>query len=233
MMKNFPLIILIILLSACGENTKKKAPKPLATPKKVERKVAPKKKLLKTQPEVYLDDKNSIPFLFEYQQQNLPSKVKVSTRFGDFIIELYEDAPYHKANFIYLARLGYFDQTFFHRVVPEFIIQGGNSDHPNTAKKRRKIGRYLLPPDSNVKRKHHRGVVSIPSSEIDNPYKLASPYEFFIVQQSPGAYHLDGNYTPFGRVIEGMEVVDTINAQPIDDREAPLRNVLMRIEVLE
>ena len=62
---------------------------------------------------------------------------------------------------------------------------------------------------------------------------MASPYEFFIVQQSPGAYHLDGNYTPFGRVIEGMEVVDTINAQPIDDREAPLRNVLMRIEVLE
>lgn len=232
-MKNVPLIILLILVTACAENKKKPILKQKVTPPKVERKAKPKKQLLKEEPEIYLDDKNAIPFLFEYQQKDLPSKVKVSTRFGDFIIELYADAPYHKANFIYLTRLGYFDQTFFHRVVPEFIIQGGNSDHPNTSKKRRKIGRYLLPPDSNVKRKHHRGVVSMPSSEIDNPYKLASPYEFFIVQQTPGAYHLDGNYTPFGRVIQGMEVVDEINAQPIDDREAPLRNILMRIEVLE
>lgn len=232
-MKNFFLIILLISLTNCTENKKKLAPKEVAAPPKTVRKVKAKKKLLKKDPEIYLDDKNAIPFLFEYQQQDLPSKVKVSTRFGDFIIELYADAPYHKANFIYLTRLGYFDQTFFHRVVPEFIIQGGNSDHPNTSKKRRKIGRYLLPPDSNVKRKHHRGVISMPSSEIDNPYKLASPYEFFIVQQTPGAYHLDGNYTPFGHVIKGMEVVDSINAQPIDDREAPLRNVLMRIEVME
>ena len=55
----------------------------------------------------------------------------------------------------------------------------------------------------------------MPSSEIENPHKLASPYEFFIVNQSPGAYHLDGNYTVFGKVIKGMDVVDKINNQKL------------------
>ena len=73
----------------------------------------------------------------------------------------------------------------------------------------------------------------MPSSEIDNPYKLASPYEFFIVQQRPGAYHLDGNYTPFGRVIKGMDVVDKINQVAIDKRDMPLINISMKIKLLK
>ncbi len=73
----------------------------------------------------------------------------------------------------------------------------------------------------------------MPSSAIENPHKLASPYEFFIVQQDPGAYHLDGKYTVFGKVIRGMEVVDAINALPIDKREWPLTNMRMRVTILE
>ena len=73
----------------------------------------------------------------------------------------------------------------------------------------------------------------MPSSEIDNPYKLASPYEFFIVQQQPGAYHLDGNYTPFGKVIRGMDVVDKINQVTTDKREMPLINISMKIRILQ
>ena len=73
----------------------------------------------------------------------------------------------------------------------------------------------------------------MPSSEMDNPHRLASPYEFFIVQQKGGAYHLDGNYTPFGRVIVGMKVVDAICAQSIDNREAPIENIRMQVTVLE
>jgi cyclophilin family peptidyl-prolyl cis-trans isomerase len=73
----------------------------------------------------------------------------------------------------------------------------------------------------------------MPSSEIENPHKLASPYEFFIVKQAPGAYHLDGSYTVFGKVIAGMEVVDEINTQRIDNREAPLTNVFMKVSILE
>ena len=73
----------------------------------------------------------------------------------------------------------------------------------------------------------------MPSSEIKNPHKLASPYEFFIVQQSPGAYHLDGSYTIFGKVIAGMDVVDKINRQRTDKRDTPLTNVFMEVSILE
>lgn len=230
--RKFCLIILPIFFGmSCSPSPKKtKTASQKTTAVKV---VRPKKKpLLLQEPSLVLNEKNAIPFLFEYQKQALPSQVEITTRFGKIILELFDEAPYHKANFIYLTRLGYFNDTFFHRVVPNFVIQGGNSDHPNTSKKRRQIGRYLLPPDVKKGLKHHRGVVSMPSSEMDNPHRLASPYEFFIVQQKGGAYHLDGNYTPFGKVIKGMDVVDAICAQAIDNREAPMENIRMRVKVV-
>ena len=183
--------------------------------------------------DIVLDDKNAIPFFFNYEKNNPEDKVRISTRFGNIDIKLFKNTPYHRANFIYLTKKGYFKNTTFHRVVPGFIIQGGNSDRYETAKKRGKIGKYLLPPDTKKGYKHHRGVVSMPSSEIENPYKLASPYEFFIVQQDPGAYHLDGNYTIFGKVISGMDVVDKINKQRIDGRETPLTNVFIDVTLIE
>ena len=230
--KFYSIIILLIFGMACSPTSKKPTPKSkvISTPKVV---MLKKKPLLLAEPSLLLNEDNAIPFLFEYQKQELPSQVEISTRFGNITIELFDDAPYHKANFIYLIRLGYFNDTFFHRVVPNFVIQGGNSDHPNTSKKRRMIGRYLLPPDVKKGLKHHRGIVSMPSSEMDNPHRLASPYEFFIVQQKGGAYHLDGNYTPFGKVIQGMEVVDAICAQEIDSREAPIDNIRMRVKIVE
>ena len=182
---------------------------------------------------IILNGKNAIPFLFNYQKDNPENKVRITTRFGSIDIRLFKDTPYHRANFIYLTKKGYFNGTTFHRVVPGFIIQGGNSDRYETSRKRSEIGKYLLPPDTRNGHKHHRGVISMPSSEIENPYKLASPFEFFIVNQVPGAYHLDGSYTVFGEVIAGMEVVDEINKQRIDNRETPLTNVFMEISILE
>ena len=114
------------------------------------------------------------------------------------------------------------------------MIQAGNSDDIETAIKRRKIGKYLLPTDTKKGYKHDRGVISMPSSEIDNPHKLASPYEFFIVQQKGGAYYLDGDYTIFGRVISGMSTVDKIAAQPRDNSDWPLKNIYIKhVEILE
>ena len=114
------------------------------------------------------------------------------------------------------------------------MIQGGNSDDRRTARKRKKIGKYLLPTDTKRGYKHDRGVISMPSSEIDNPHKLASPYEFFIVQQRPGAYYLDGDYTIFGRVTKGMDVVDKIAAAPTDDGDWPSNNIyIRRVEIIE
>ena len=179
-----------------------------------------------------LTAETAIPFLQRYGAANREDKARIATPLGSFDILLFEQTPYHRANFIFLTKQNYFDGTYFHRVVPDFIIQGGNSDNYDTGQKRRKIGKYLLPPDTRNGLKHHRGVISMPSSQIENQHKLASPYEFFIVQQSPGAYHLDGNYTVFGKVIRGMDVVDAINALPTDKREWPLTNMRMRVTVL-
>ena len=199
-------------------------------------KVAEKKQLKKVEAienkVTYLDDKNAIPFFYEYAKKNKENKVRIITKYGNIDILLYNNTPYHRANFIYLTKKKYFDGTMFHRVVPKFIIQGGNSDSRKSMKKRGEIGRYLLPPDTKKGNSHHRGVISMPSSEIDNPHKLASPFEFFIVQQSPGAYHLDGNYTAFGEVIKGMHVVDIINQQKVDKREMPISNIYMKIEII-
>ena len=192
----------------------------------------PVQKAIEKKNDLPLTAATAIPFLQRYAAENTENKVRVETPLGSFDILLFDQTPYHRANFIFLTKQHYFDDTYFHRVVPEFIIQGGNSDNTDTGQKRRKIGKYLLPPDTRNGLKHHRGVVSMPSSEIENPHKLASPYEFFIVQQSPGAYHLDGNYTVFGKVIRGMDVVDAINALPTDKREWPLTNMRMQLTVL-
>ena len=192
----------------------------------------PVQKAIENKNDLPLTAATAIPFLQRYAAENTENKVRVETPLGSFDILLFDQTPYHRANFIFLTKQHYFDDTYFHRVVPGFIIQGGNSDNTDTGQKRRKIGKYLLPPDTRNGLKHHRGVVSMPSSEIENPHKLASPYEFFIVQQSPGAYHLDGNYTVFGKVIRGMDVVDAINALPTDKREWPLTNMRMQLTVL-
>ena len=220
-------------MTECGSEKKEKTVLQKAIPEEEIKISKPKEKIPLKEEFVILNDKNAIPFFFEYQKENLENNVRISTRFGNIDIKLYDNTPYHRSNFIYLAKRGYFNGTTFHRVVPGFIIQGGNSDRMETSKKRGKIGKYLLPPDTKKGHKHHRGVISMPSSEIENPYKLASPYEFFIVQQDPGAYHLDGSYTVFGEVIKGMNVVDEINRQTIDDRETPLTNVFMEVSILK
>lgn len=188
----------------------------------------------KLKKEVFLlNDKNAIPFFFNYEKKNKENQVRIVTDYGNIDIQLYKDTPYHRANFIFLTKKKYFDGEYFHRVVKDFIIQGGNSDNRSTSKKRRAIGKYLLPPDTKKGHKHHRGVVSMPSSEIENPYKLASPYEFFIVQKKDGAYHLDGDYTAFGKVINGMSVVDKIANLKTDKREWPIENVRFKTLIIK
>lgn len=221
------LLIFLLFISCKDISNKEKVskPKPIQEVVKAEKKIVEK--------EFTLDDKNAIPFLFEYGKKNKENKVRISTSYGNIDVLLFENTPYHRANFIYLTKKKYFKGEYFHRVVKDFIIQGGNSDNISTSKKRRKIGRYLLPPDTKKGYKHHRGIISMPSSEIENPYKLASPYEFFIVQKIDGAYHLDKNYTAFGKVIRGMDVVDKISNLETDKREWPLDNVRFDIEIIE
>jgi len=217
-----------LLFFSCSESEKKSNSNPSTTSTVKESKPSIQvEEESETEPFV-LTEENSIPFFFDYEKTLEEDHLTFETSFGSFTVRLYDDVPYHRANAVYLAKKGYFDNTMFHRVVKNFIIQGGNADTRDLPKKRKAIGRYLLPPDTDKNHPHHRGVISMPSSDIDNPHKLASPFEFFIVVTKPGSYHLDGNYTAFGEVIEGMEVVDQINAVAVDQGDWPLQNVYIK-----
>ena len=227
--KQIFIVVLIILTFGCNSKSKNfdKTSKPNQDAKVFEKKElnqAPKKENDK----FTLTDDNVIDFLFEYEKNNKENHVRIHTTFGNIDILLYANTPYHRSNFIYLTKKKYFDGTQFYRVINNFIIQGGNSDDKKTANKRAAIGRYLLPTDTNRGFTHERGVISMPSGEIDNPYKLASPFEFFIIQQDRGSHFLDGDYTVFGKVISGMDVVDKIAAVKTDEADWPLHNVYIR-----
>ena len=184
--------------------------------------------------EFKLTDDNVIEFLFDYEKSNKENLVRIYTPFGEIDILLYNNTPYHRSNFIYLTKKKYFEGTQFYRVINDFVIQAGNSDNIKVSKKRRDIGKYLLPNDFNKGHTHKRGMVSMPSSSVDNPYKMASPFEFFIVQKKDGAHHLNGNYTIFGEVIDGMETVDIIANLPTDNRDWPLNNVYInKVEIID
>ena len=231
---NFFLASLILIITGCKnlvENTNEKLK--IIEDEDInikDEKILPEQNI---EEEFKLTDENVINFLFEYEKNNKENKVRIHTNFGNIDILLFSNTPYHRSNFIYLTKKNYFDGTQFYRVVNNFVIQAGNSDNRKISSKRQRIGKYLLPNDFNKGHTHKRGMVSMPSSSIDNPYKMASPYEFFIVQKKDGAHHLDGNYTIFGTVINGMEVVDIIANLPTDERDWPLNNVYInRVEIV-
>ena len=231
---NFFLALLILIITGCKnlvENTNEKLK--IIEDEDInikDEKILPEQNI---EEEFKLTDENVINFLFEYEKNNKENKVRIFTNFGNIDILLFSNTPYHRSNFIYLTKKNYFEGTQFYRVVNDFVIQAGNSDNRKISSKRQRIGKYLLPNDFNKGHTHKRGMVSMPSSSIDNPYKMASPYEFFIVQKKDGAHHLDGNYTIFGTVISGMEVVDIIANLPTDERDWPLNNVYInRIEIV-
>ncbi len=172
-------------------------------------------------------------YLKKYERSNPQSIVKVITEFGDFKIQLFAQERLHRVNFIRLTKLGYFNDTFFHRVDSGFVVQGGNSDKPSTQKLRDKIGDFLLPNEYSPFHKNKYGYVGMakpPSQKVSN---ASTPFEFYIVVDKNNAHHLDKEFTVFGRVIEGMEVVEKISKVDTDESEWPLRNVQMDIEVVE
>jgi len=186
-----------------------------------------KKEISKVKSKFILTEKNSMDFFLEYDKIHKENVVELDTDMGKIEITLFNETKFHRSNFLYLSKLNYFKSTQFYRVINNFIIQGGNSDNRKIWKKRKSIGKYLLPVDNNHGFKHSRGMVSMPSSIIKNPHKLASPYEFFIVQSKTGAHFLDGDYTIFGKVTKGMDVVDKIAGVDTDDLDWPISNIFI------
>ena len=222
----------LLFLNCEDKQTKKKT-----TPKvQVEKTSKEVKKDLVVEPErefPKLDSKSAMEFFLEYDKHHKENKVRITTDFGEIDILLYNETKFHRSNFIWLTKQKYFNGTQFYRVIDNFIVQAGNSDDVKTARKRAHIGKYLLPPDTKRGFKHNRGVISMPSSEIRNPHKLASPFEFFIVCQKGGAHFLDGDYTIFGHVTRGMNIVDKIAAVKTDNGDWPDKNIFIRnVEIL-
>ena len=151
----------------------------------------------------------------------------IETNFGNIVIQLYPDvAPGHVENFVKLAQDGFYDGTTFHRVIPDFMIQGGD---PNSKDEDRSNdgqggpGYTINAEFSDVP--HKRGILSMARAQDPN----SAGSQFFIVVKDSN--FLDGQYTVFGEVIEGMDVADKIVNVERDGNDNPLEKVTMKVTI--
>ena len=167
----------------------------------------------------------------------------ISTKFGDMVVEFYPDvAPMHVESFTILANEGYFDGTTFHRLIPGFVIQGGdpnskdddrmNNGTGGRAGKYFGIGRenepdtWLIPQEFNSI-PHVKGVLSM--ARTNDPNSASS--QFFVCHDN--ANFLDNNYTVFGKVIDGLDVIDSVVNVDRDQNDNPLDKVEMTVRIVK
>ncbi|MFZ5939119.1 MAG: peptidylprolyl isomerase [Bacteroidota bacterium] len=202
----------------------------------------------------------------KYDLPGSDTLIKISTNYGDILIKLYKDTPYHRENFIKLTRDGFFNQQMFHRVINQFMIQGGDPHSVNAAKGQR-LGTggpgYTIPAEFRENHYHKKGVIaSARQGDNVNPEKASSGSQFYIVQgkvftidelmlmeqrgihrpftkeeieaytKVGGTPHLDGSYTVFGEVVDGMEVIDKIAASPTDPYDRPVEDIVYTISLV-
>ncbi len=174
------------------------------------------------------------PLSNQFQKKN--PKAVISTALGDIEIRFYtDDAPRHVESFLNLAKLKFFDGLSFHRVVPGFLIQGGDPQSKNPDRSLHGTGGpgFSLPPEPSD-RPHRRGSVSmakVPRTEDSTRDIADSGSQFFICVEDQGS--LDRRYSVFGKVVRGMDVVDQIVAGERDDRDNPLEPVRMKVRAEE
>ncbi|WP_282073356.1 peptidylprolyl isomerase [Polaribacter atrinae] len=180
-----------------------------------------------------LNSQNTEAFLTEFGKQNPETIVEITTDFGKIKLRLFEDVPIHRANFIFLTKIKYFNTTVFYRIAKNFVLQGGNSDEMYTQRERRKYGNYLLKPEFRNNRKHTYGALAAARQWDNNPNKLSSPFEFYIVQKKNGAHHLDNEHTVFGVVISGFDTMTKMSKVKVGEDEWPIDDVKMHIEIIE
>ena len=159
-------------------------------------------------------------------EENMADAV-IETRFGNISLRLFpEVAPGHVENFLKLAHSGFYDGTTFHRVIPDFMIQGGDPNSKNEDRSKHGLGGpgYSIDAEFNDK-PHVRGALSM--ARATDPNSAGSQF-FIVVKQSD---FLNKKYTVFGEVISGMEVADQIVSQPRDGRDNPLERIEIKIQV--
>jgi len=152
----------------------------------------------------------------------------IHTKLGDITLKFFPDvAPNHVNNFIELAKKGFYNGTIFHRVVPKFVIQGGDPDSKNPDRSKHGMGGpgYTVKAEFS-KKPHKRGTLSMARSA--HPDSAGSQF-FICVADAP---FLDGKYTVFGEVVKGMEVADKIVSLPRDGNDNPNDRIEMTVDVV-
>jgi cyclophilin family peptidyl-prolyl cis-trans isomerase len=193
--------------------------------------------------------------------------VRIKTEFGECIVKLYNQTPLHRDNFLKLTKKGYYNGVLFHRVIKDFMIQGGDPDSKN-AKPDSLLGnggpKYTIPAEFNDSLFHKKGVLAAAREGDDvNPAKASSGSQFYLVQGKiftdqqldnveekrlkfkipqwqrevyktiGGTPHLDRNYTVYGEVVVGLDLVDKIAALTTDKNNRPKQDVKMEVSILK
>ncbi len=192
--------------------------------------------------------------------------IKIETTQGDILVKLYNETPAHRDNMIKLIGDEFYDGQLFHRVIKDFMVQGGDP-HSTGAEKGQRLGDggpgYTVPAEFNNLLFHKKGsLAAARQGDRINPDKASSGSQFYIVKGrvhtpellqamekdraepfSPeaieayttigGTPHLDGGYTVFGVVVEGLEIIDRITASPVDSNNRPLEDVVYRITLVK
>lgn len=191
--------------------------------------------------------------------------ITISTTLGDMRVLLYDETPVHQANMIKLIEEGFYDGQLFHRVIENFMIQGGDP-HSKDAQRGQRLGNggpgYTLEAEFSETLYHKKGALAAARmGDRTNPEKRSSGSQFYIVKGQVftidqlnsmvkngrckalnskqielyttvgGTPHLDGAYTVFGEVIEGLEIVDQITWEPTDSYDRPLQNIIYTISI--
>ncbi len=193
-------------------------------------------------------------------------KVRISTSQGDIVVKLYNETPQHRDNFIKLVKEGYYDETLFHRVIKDFMIQGGDPDS-KTAKPGQRLGGggpgYTVPAEFMPQFFHKKGALAAArKGDQQNPEKASSGCQFYLVHGKVyqdteldnlekrmsaniaperreaytsigGTPFLDDNYTVFGEIVEGLEVLDAIAAMETDRSDRPAEDIKMTVSMFK
>ncbi|MES2734255.1 MAG: peptidylprolyl isomerase [Bacteroidota bacterium] len=187
--------------------------------------------------------------------------VTISTEFGDMALVLSDKTPKHKANFLKLAQEGFYNDLLFHRIIQDFMIQGGDPESKKVQAGAHlgsgDVG-YTIPAEFDTSLIHRKGALA--AARNNNPTKASSGCQFYIVHAQPvsagqlrqieaqsrvryspeqkkiyetvgGVPHLDQNYTVFGQLIKGFEVLDKIAIQPKDEYDRPKKDIKMTVTV--
>jgi cyclophilin family peptidyl-prolyl cis-trans isomerase len=162
--------------------------------------------------------------------------ITMHTAYGDMVVLLYDQTPLHKANFIKLAQEGFYDSTTFHRVIDGFMIQGGDALTKDSIPTNDGMGNlpYTIPAEIDPNIKHKRGALAAARmGDQVNPQRVSNGSQFYIVHDDKGASHLNGQYTVFGQVVSGYDVIDKISEQPTDTRNKPIEKIYVTVKVEE